>query len=252
VSLAEALGADFEKLRERDLAPVEVAILDTGIDATHPMLSGRVAEAHAVAQAAPGYALVETPVPACNDLFGHGTGVASIVAEIAPNARIIDLRVVEPEGIGTGEGLLAGFGFAIQRGFRVVNLSLACNRRFLRPVMELCELAYWRDQIVVAARRNAPLHDHGIPAELVSCIGVESEPFPSPFHFRFHPRRPIEASARGDEVIVAAPDGKYTLQSGTSYAAPTLAALCALLLGAYPELTPFEVRSVIKARGIDR
>ena len=49
------------------------------------------------------------------------------------------------------------------------------------------------------------------------------------------------------EVTVAAPEGKYAVQTGTSFAAPAVTGICALLLGAYPDLSPYEVKSALKA-----
>jgi subtilisin family serine protease len=182
-----------------------------------------------------------------NDAFGHGTGVASVIAKIAPNARIVDVRIAGADDLETGSALLAGLRLALLRRFRLVNLSLACHARFLNPLTELCEGAYWRDQIIVAAGRNMPLLEHGIPARLSSCIGVDSGRLPSPRAFRFRARDPIECIARGDEVTVAAPGGKYTVQTGSSFAAPAVTGICALLLGAFPSLTPYEMKSALRA-----
>jgi len=104
-----------------------------------------------------------------------------------------------------------------------------------------------KTQVVVAARRNMPLNDNGIPAEFSSCIGVDSDRFASPFAFRFRSHHPIECTAQGEEVTVAVPGGRYSVQGGTSFATPTVTGLCTLLLGAEPELEPFEVKSLLKA-----
>jgi subtilisin len=139
-----------------------------------------------------------------------------------------------------------GLRFAVLRRFRVLNLSLACGAEFDHPLTELCEQAYWQDQLVVAARRNMPLLDHGIPARFSSCIGVDSDRLASPYALRFRARHPVEWVASGEDVRVAAADGNYAVQTGTSFAAPVVAGLCAVLLGAYPDLTPFEVKSALK------
>lgn len=251
MSLSDVLGADLESLAERDLAPVEVAVLDTGIDATHPDLAERVSEAFEIVGEEGSQRASARSLSQNNDPFGHGTGVASVIAKIAPNARIVDVQIIGADDLETGSALLAGLRLALLRRFRLVNLSLACHARFLHPLMELCEGAYWQDQVIVAARRNMPLLEHGIPAQLSSCIGVDSGQLPSPLAFRFRARYPIECIARGDEVTVAAPEGKYTVQTGTSFAAPAVTGICALLLGAFPSLSPYEVKSVLKALGGD-
>lgn len=247
MNLSEALRTDLSSLRERDLAPVGVAILDTGIDSSHPDLRDRVIRAFEVERAGRRFRIAQRPVPASNDRLGHGTGVSSTIAAIAPNAHLIDIQVAGADQVGRGEALLAGLGFALECGFPLVNMSLACHRRLLEPLTELCEFAYFRNQVIVAARRNMPLIDHGIPAEFSSCIGAEDDSFPTPYQLRFRDRHPIEFGAHGDEIVVAAPGGKYTLQTGTSYATSTLTGLCSLLLGAFPGLTPFELKSVLKS-----
>jgi subtilisin family serine protease len=247
VNLPEALRTALSSLRERELSPLTVAILDTGIDSSHPDLRGRVTHAFEVERAGKRFRIAQRPVPANNDRLGHGTGVGSTIAAIAPNAQLIDIQVAGADQVGSGDALLAGLSFALERGFRLVNMSLACHRRLLEPLTELCEFAYFRNQIIVAARRNMPLIDNGIPAELSSCIGAEGERFPTPYQLRFRDRHPIEFCARGERMVVAAPGGKYTLQTGTSYATSTLTGLCALLLGAFPGLTPFELKTVLKA-----
>ena len=247
MSLSDVLKTDLAELRERQLAPVEVAVLDTGIDSTHTDLADRVSEAFRIVNQDGRFRAANSSLPGNNDEFGHGTGVASIITRVAPNARIVDIQVVASNTLETGEALVAGFRLALLRRFPILNFSLACHSEFLAPLTELCEAAYWQNQLVVAARRNMPLLEHGIPARLSSCIGVDADEFESPYQFRFRGRHPVEWIASGHDVVVAAPNDKYTVQTGTSYAAPTISGICALLLGAYPELTPFEVRSALKA-----
>ena len=247
MNLSEALGTGFSSLRGRELPPVAVAILDTGIDSSHPDLRGRVIRAYEVERAGRRFRIAQRPISANNDRLGHGTGVSSTIAAIAPNAQLVDIQVARADQVGSGEALLAGLSFALESGFPLLNMSLACHRRLLEPLTELCEFAYFRNQVIVAARRNMPLTDNGFPAELSSCIGAEDARLPTPYQLRFHDRHPIEFGAHGEAIVVAAPGGKYTLQTGTSYATSTLTGLCALLLGAFPELTPFELKSVLKA-----
>jgi hypothetical protein len=251
VKLSNVLGTSLAELRERPLRPVQVAVLDTGIDSTHPDLEGRVSEAFRIEQCDGRYRAVTSGVSQNNDHFGHGTGVASVIAGIAPNAELIDIQMVGSDNLEIAEALLSGFQLALLRHFSILNFSLACHSKFLTPMIELCEAAYWQSQIVVAARRNMPLLDHGIPAQLSSCIGVDSDDFPSPFHFQFRDRHPVECVARGHQIEVAAPGGQYTVQSGTSFATPVVTGICALLLGAEPTLSPFEIKSALKSLAAD-
>jgi subtilisin len=243
--VAAALELSLEDLAARATEPVEVAVIDSGIDATHPDLAGRIARAFRIEASEP----VEVAVPSNNDGFGHGTGVASILARLAPNARLIDLRVLHPGNRGSGEDLIAGLRWAVGQRCRIVNMSLATAPRFAPQLVKLTEKAFYQDQVVVAAKRNVPISDDGLPAEFSSCIGVDTGRFASPFALRYRRRKTIEYQALGEQVQVAAAGGGYTTVSGTSFATPTVSAFCALLIGAFPELRPFEIRSILAAIG---
>jgi subtilisin len=236
----------WETIRERALAPVAVAVLDSGVDGSHPDLAGRVMGAVAFDFEEGKAVLRELPPEANNDMFGHGTPVAGIIAAIAPNARIFDVRVFGEKNVGATKILLAGFEYALGQPWRLLNMSLAAVSSIRRELVDLCERAYFQQQIVVAARRNAPFDDDGLPAELSSCIGVDRGEYPSPFDYIFRPRTPIEFEARGESVVAPAKGGGYTTLSGTSFATPTMSALCALLLGAYPDMTLFELKTSLR------
>ena len=243
--LTAAVQVRPEALIGGKLEPVEVAILDSGIDASHPALRGRIVAAFRVE----GGRRKPTVRPARrknNDGYGHGTAVASIIARIAPNARLVDIRVLGPDNQGSGAALIEGLRFAVKRGSRLINMSLAATGEFAAALHALCETAYYRNQVLVAAKRNMPLVDNGFPAEFSSCIGVDNRAFPSPFVFRFIPGQTIEYAAHGTAVVVAAPGGRYTTSTGTSFATPTITGICARMLGAYPDMRPFEVKSLLK------
>src|SRR5439155_11747960 len=140
------LGARFQDLASRALEPVEVAILDTGVDATHPELAGRVAASLAV-EMIDGKPEVREHAPVENaDVYGHGTAVASIVARLAPNARIVDVRILGPDNSGSGAALVAGLQAAVARRCRVINMSLAAQAKFADQLHVLCETAYRQNQ----------------------------------------------------------------------------------------------------------
>jgi len=247
-ALAEALTIDFAELRDRPLEPVEVAVLDSGVDGAHERLAGRVERAYICDSDADGKVAVEEADPTTNnDLFGHGTAVASIICEIAPNAHIVDIRVLGGNNFGRSEQLMSGFKHAIDGGSRVINMSLAAAARHAGRLAAMCELAHFRNQIVVAARRNRPIADEGFPAALSSTIGVDMRNLPDAYLFEFV-EHVIEYAARGEDIVVAAPGGGYTTMTGTSFATPTVSGIIALLVGAFPALRPFDVKAILKAR----
>jgi subtilisin family serine protease len=237
----------WEGLRQRSLAPVSVAVLDSGVDGSHPDLAGRVDGAVAVELDAEERPVVQELSPTGNnDVFGHGTSVAGIIAAIAPNARIYDVRILSDKNIGGTDVLLRGFIHALDQPWRLINMSLAAISSIRNEFAQLCERAYFQEQIVVAARRNLPLGDDGLPAEFSSCIGVDRGSYQTPFEYAFREKTPIEFKARGEAVIAPARGGGYTTVTGTSFATPTLCGLCALLLGAYPDLKLFEIKTALR------
>ncbi len=245
-SLVEALTTPIDQWWSRSLAPVDIAVLDSGIDGTHPDLSGRLAASFAVEDVAGEPQLREVPVASDNDVFGHGTAVAGIIAKIAPNARIIDIRILDTRGEGSAACFIHALDMAVRRKWKVINMSLAMSRRFADAARPLCEAAWHQGQVLVSAARNMPRPDLGLPAEFATSISVNSDKFDNPRGFRFQPGEIIEFVACGEAVTVPAKGGGYTLGNGTSFAAPVMSAICSVLLGAFPGLLPFEVRSVLK------
>ena len=243
---ARALAGGWDVLKERDLKPVDVAVLDSGIDGSHPDLQGRVATAVAIELDERRPVVRALPASANNDDFGHGTSVAGIIAAIAPNAVIHDVRVLSNRNVGSGQILLGGFRHALSQPWRLLNLSLAAGASIRSELLSLCETAYFQDQIVVAARRNLPLADNGFPAEFSSCIGVDRGGYETPFDYEFRARTPVEFMARGEAVVAPARGGGYTAVTGTSFATPAVCGLCALLLGAYPDLKLFEIKTILR------
>jgi subtilisin family serine protease len=244
--IEEALRTSLQALRTRRLARVNVAVIDSGVDWTHPDLRGRVAAAWKVATRGGRQKPVRCPLGRNNDVFGHGTGVAGIIAGIAPNARIFDIRVLRGDCGGAGAALLEGFRLAVDQGIRLINMSLACQATFAPALHELCEQANRLNLVVIASKRNIPLQDNGWPAELSSCVSVDRADFPSPYMLKFLKPPPIEFAARGHQVLTTARGGGYCEMTGTSFATPTVTGLCALILGAFPDLRPFELKTILK------
>lgn len=245
--IISALKDRLEDLVGRELEKLEIAVLDSGVDASHPELADHISACYAIETKDDKPVVVETHAGENNDLFGHGTGVASIITRIAPNAKIVDIRVLGSDNRGSGAALVEGLRLAISRKSRLVNMSLASSSAFAQTLFSLCERAYYQNQIIVAAKKNMPLADMGFPAEFSNCISVDNTEYPWPFVYSYQPDQLIEFAADGEQVVCAAAGGGYTAMTGTSFATPTICGICALILGAYPALRPFELKTILKA-----
>lgn len=224
---------------------VEVAVIDSGIDASHPALKGKVRQACIVSDHGEGkieYKLV--PGEKSHDSFGHGSGVAGIILEIAPDVNLTSVKVLGEDNAGSGEALIAGFKWALDQKFKLINLSLATtNNKFVNSLFDLCEQAYVQETILVVSKRN--FGDLGYPAMFSSVISVDSEPFEDKYKVIHYSGRKIEYGARGQDVEVLQLEGSYGRCSGTSFATPHVTGLVALLLSVFPDVRSCQVKAVL-------
>lgn len=119
--IVEAINTRIGEWWSRPLDPVDVAVLDSGIDATHADLAGRIVGSYAVENVDGEPQWREVAGPSDNDVFGHGTAVAGIIAALAPNARIIDVRILGPNGEGSAACFLRALHEVVCRNWKVVN-----------------------------------------------------------------------------------------------------------------------------------
>jgi subtilisin len=221
-------------------AGVEVCILDSGIDAEHPLV-GSVQRAVAVSIDGDGV-LVEDDDE--GDLCGHGTACAGIIRSLAPECSLTSVRVLGSGYTGSGPVLLEGLRWALEQGFNVVNMSLSTTKRqFAGFLHELADSAYFNRTILVASAHNMPVESY--PWRFSSVVSVGSHEEADPLAFYYNPSPPVEFFARGLEVDVAWLGGGTLRCTGNSFATPHLAGICSLILGKHPELTPFQLKSVL-------
>ena len=137
-------------------AGVQVAVVDSGVDATHPLVGkvdGQVAF-EADPDADEGVRLVEGPP---GDLVGHGTACAAIIRSLAPDVSLHSVRVLGANARGTGARLLAGIRWAVAAGMDVVNLSLSSrSEAWFGPLHEAADAARTAGTVLVCAANNAP------------------------------------------------------------------------------------------------
>jgi hypothetical protein len=232
-----------------------VAVLDTGVDQTHPDLADReIGERNF------------TNSPDAGDHHGHGTHVASIIAGtgaksggkyrgVAPDARILDVKVLADNGSGQDSGIIAGMEWAVEQGAQIVNLSLG---GYDTPEIEPLEEAVNRlsaekgTLFVVAAGNSGPNGGTvGSPGTADAALTVGAVDDQNRIA-EFSSRGPAKAGTLKPDLtapgvgIVAAlhSDGRigppvadgYTSLDGTSMATPHVAGAAALLRQQHPDL----------------
>jgi subtilisin family serine protease len=146
-----------------------VAVLDTGVDLNHPALTQRLV---------PGYDFVdldadpsEVGVYGQDQAYGHGTHVAGLVALVAPDAKLMPIRVLDANGVGTVWGLTQAMAYAIDPdqdprtadGASIINLSMSMGRH-TTILKKLLRVAEAKNVVVVAAAGNTGTSKPEYPA----------------------------------------------------------------------------------------
>jgi subtilisin family serine protease len=249
--------------------PVVVAVLDTGIDATHPAFAGRLV---------PGYDFVsddndpsEEGALRQNPVYGHGTHVAGIVALTAPDVKIMPIRVLDRDGSGELWRVTAAILWAANHGADVVNISFGYNEQplLLKNLLHNCDVPPAGTQtfpelnnnklVVIAGAGNGGNGTEVYPAgfRIDPQLGVGASTrtdnlawFSTMSVGRSGGDRFIRAVAPGEDIISALPGGRYGSWSGTSMAAPIAAGVAALVKAKFPNLTPHEVVTQLSETGI--
>jgi subtilisin family serine protease len=220
---------------------VRVCILDSGVEAGHPLVGGLEG---AVAVVAGEDGTIDVRPDEEGDAAGHGTACAGIVRALAPEASLFSVRVLGAGFRGSGAVLLEGLRWAVEHDFDVINMSLSTTKReFAALLHELADTAYFQRTVLVASAHNMPVES--FPWRFSSVISVGSHELPDPLAYFYNPAPPVEFFARGVEVDVAWVGGGTLRSTGNSFATPHISAICALVLAKHPELTPFQLKSIL-------
>jgi subtilisin family serine protease len=221
-------------------AGTRVCVLDSGIEHGHAIV-GPVQRSVAVTRAGDEITILDDTE---GDLCGHGTACAGVIRSIAPDCELTSVRVLGAGYTGSGSVMLAGLEWAIEQGFHVVNMSLSTTKKeYVHRLHELADSAYFRRTMLVASAHNMPVES--FPWRFASVVSVGSHEDDDPFTYYYNPNPPVEFFARGLNVDVAWLGGGTLRCTGNSFATPHIAGLCALVLSKHPELTPFQLKSVL-------
>jgi subtilisin family serine protease len=134
---------------------VRVAIIDSGVEAAHPAIGGRLVRSLRVDLRGEEALVVDDPDG--GDLVGHGTAVAGLIHEIAPGAELVSIRVLGPDNRGRGTAFAAAIAWVVDQGIGVANLSLSSRSEAHHGLLhELADEAYFANVLLVCAANNVP------------------------------------------------------------------------------------------------
>lgn len=233
-------------LKESNMdTPLIAAVIDTGADITHEMISDRIAG---------GYNFVDNS-PNVEDKHGHGTHVAGIIASNTnKNVKIMPVKVLGDNGSGTELAVAMGIDYAVSHGANVLNLSLGGSCSENGCVVETAIRNAMNNSVTVcvAAGNSNDDTSNYCPARIKDCITVASGGMNgSTTSYFSNYGEAVDVTAPGEYILSAKTGGGYVKYSGTSMATPFVTAAAALLLSENPMLTPAEVESKVRQNSSD-
>ncbi len=245
---AMAVGADdtgrdlqwgLTRLQAEDLwqrstgAGITVAVVDSGVKASNPDLKGRVAKGYDAITGKPG---------ARKDKFGHGTFIAGMIAGktngsgiagLAPNARILPVKVLDSEGIGDSDDIARGIIWAVDNGADVINMSFGSDSAN-RVEAEAIDYARGAGVTLVAAGGNEGARLVMYPAGYPGVMGVGSTDVNNNRASFSNRGSHIGVVAPGQGILSTYNTSTYTWSSGTSMSTAYVSAVAALAMSYSP------------------
>ena len=254
----------LDRMRVRDAwslatgASRVVAVLDTGVEFGHPDLAGRLL---------PGHDFVNNDGDAADD-NGHGTWVTGIIAANANDGigiagiswsdRVLPVKIMAANGTGDTSDLTSGIVWATDHGATIINMSVG-GFPYSTYVHDAIRYAWSRGVVLVGAAGNNGRYETFFPASYPEVVSVSATQVEDEFSFWSSHHADVDVSAPGSSVLttncaVCKPnehdlsgDHRYTYISGTSFAAPNVAGVIALIWAGNPSMTNAQVVDRLKA-----
>jgi thermitase len=223
-----------------------IAILDTGVDGSHPDLSANMV---------PGWNIVNNNADT-TDVLGHGTMVAGTaaastnnsigVAAVAWNCRIMPVRIADSSGYATVSDVASGLTWAADHGARVANISF--NATGYSTVSSAAKYFQNKGGVVTVAAGNDGIRVQTADDPYLLTVGATD--LSDLLYSWSNSGNDLDVVAPG-HVATTAPGGLYAAADGTSFAAPIVAGEAALVLSVNPGLTADQVQNIIKQSADD-
>jgi len=252
---------------------IVVAVVDSGVDYTHPDLDGNIWQnageiaGNGIDDDRNGYIddirgwdfVANDNNPMDLDFDGHGTHIAGAIAAerndfgitgVAPNAKIMPVRVLPFFGSGEPNNVAAGIRYAADNGANVINLSLGNEFVPSDVINNAIQYANNKGSVVCMAAGNSGDIQPIYPARNADSLGIAVGSIDvrgrmADISNRAGSRPLDYLVAPGVEIVSTTPDEDYELRSGTSFATPHVAGVAALVLNANPTLTPAQVEYIL-------
>lgn len=229
-------------------AGVTIAIVDSGVDATHPDLAANIVA---------GWNFYDNNSNTA-DVTGHGTAVAGAAAAVSNNgagvsgvagaAKIMPLRVSDTGGGATGSAIAQALTYAADHGVRVANVSFA-GVPGNTTIQSAAQYMKGKGGLVVVAAGNNGINENITPTTtMISVSSTESTDLLSTFSSY---GSYVAVSAPGDYIWSTTRGGGYGQWWGTSFASPVAAGVVALMMSARPDLPNTQIESLLYSSATD-
>ncbi|MGL4799415.1 MAG: S8 family peptidase [Cellulosilyticaceae bacterium] len=226
------------KLWKQDITGknIKIAILDTGCDKNHPDLAGQIIGGR-------NFTADDKGDPNnYMDYNGHGTHVAGTIAAkrdgsgvtgVAPDAKLLILKVLDSKGTGSYQGLIAAIDYAIKQKVSIISMSLGGPQDY-PPLHNIIKKAVQAEIIVVCAASNdgdgrPETSEYAYPAYYAEVVSVGAMTFNRQGAAFSNSNNQVDLIAPGVNILSTFPAGKYVILSGTSMATPHVSGALALL-----------------------
>ena len=193
-----------------------VAVLDTGIDSDNQDLADRV-----VAE------VNFTDSPTSNDLYGHGTHMAGTIAAIAPECRLMNVKVANDAGRCEPSVVAKGITWAVDHGAKVINMSLSMKAS--PNLEEAVNYAWSQGAIIIAAAGNKGGSEPSYPAYYAHCLAVAGTNTNNSLALLSSHGDWVDVAAPGFNIYSELPQNQYGYKTGTSAAGAHVSGIAALV-----------------------
>ncbi len=235
---------------------VIVAMLDTGMVGNHPLSQSSIVAGYDFVTMTSnfldtGNGIDDDGNGVVDDFVGHGTHISGIIVTTAPKVRIMPIRVLDSDGVGTYWEVSQGIRYAVDHGANIINMSLTAPRLVPSLSSALAYAAAHNVIVVAAAGNNDPGPNY--PADYsdqLAVIGVgATDRNDAIASFSGGLPADTDVFAPGVDIYSSYPYNGYALGTGTSMAAPIVSGEAALLIADHPDWSAAEVEQRIISKG---